>query len=379
MIKVLQIPNYLYPHIGGIEQVARDIIASLNEEDDIEQRVICFNHENKTINDKVDGVNVTRVKSMCKVFSQELALSYNKELKKVLEEFKPDIVIFHYPNPLVAHSLLKYKKMNFKLILYWHLDITKQKILGKFFVSQSKTLLNWADKVIATSPNYVLGSKYLQEYKDKTMVIPNCVNNERVNYDQEVIEIANKIKEENKDKTIVFAFGRHVPYKGITYLIKASKLLDDEFAIFIGGHGKLTKALKKEACKDKKIKFINTLSDQELKAYLLVCDIFAFPSITKNEAFGIGLAEAMSFAKPSVTFTILGSGVNYVSLKNITGIEVENKNYHLYASALKTLKNNLELRLTYGENAKKRVNELFSEEVFHQHIKNLIGEYRCQK
>lgn len=379
MIKILQIPNYIYPHIGGIEQVARDIVSSLNEDAEIEQRVICFNSKNKTINDKVDGVNITRVKSIGKVFSQELAFSYGKELKKVLEEFKPDIVIFHYPNPLVAHFLLKHKKMGFKLILYWHLDITKQKILGKLFSLQSKKLLNWADKVIATSPNYVLGSKYLKTYKEKTKVIPNCVNTERVSYDQEVINLSEKIKKDYKGKTIIFAFGRHVPYKGLTYLIKASKLLNDEFIIFIGGKGKLTKSLKKEAQDDKKVKFIDTLSDKELKAYLLSCDIFAFPSITKNEAFGIGLAEAMSFAKPAVTFTILGSGVNYVSLNNVTGIEVENKNYKLFADALVTLKNDLELRILYGNNAKKRVQELFTEDVFHQHIKDLIGEFKCQK
>ena len=45
--------------------------------------------------------------------------------------------------------------------------------------------------------------------------------------------------------------------------------------------------------------------------------IFCFPSITRNEAFGIALAEAMYCGKPAVTFTIEGSGVNFVSLDGV--------------------------------------------------------------
>ena len=86
----------------------------------------------------------------------------------------------------------------------------------------------------------------------------------------------------------------------------------------------------------------------ELKAYLAACDVFCFPSITKNEAFGIALAEAMAFAKPSVTFTIKGSGVNYVSLNGVTGIEVANGDVEAYAAAIRTLKEDAALREKFG-------------------------------
>lgn len=58
MQKVLQIVNYMYPHIGGTEQVARDIINSLDN--NYEQKVICFNHEKGTTCDIVDDVEITR-------------------------------------------------------------------------------------------------------------------------------------------------------------------------------------------------------------------------------------------------------------------------------------------------------------------------------
>lgn len=45
MKKILQISNYQYPHIGGIEQVARDIADSLLDDKEIEQKMICFNED----------------------------------------------------------------------------------------------------------------------------------------------------------------------------------------------------------------------------------------------------------------------------------------------------------------------------------------------
>lgn len=373
MKRILQIDNYMYPHIGGIEQVTRDVLNALKDE--YEMRILCFNHEKGTITDQVDGVDVTRVNCQVKVASQSIALSYGKVLKKIMKEYKPEIVIFHYPNPFVAHFLKRYlKKREFKFIVWWHLDITKQKILGKLFKGQTKKLLKYADKVVATSPNYIEGSPFLKENENKCIVIPNCVSQERLKYDETHIAKAKEIKEKYNGKTILFGFGRHVEYKGITYLVKASKMLDDSYAVLIGGKGPLTEGLKDEAKDDKKVEFLGRISDDDLKAYLLACDIFCFPSITKNEAFGIGLAEAMYYGKAVITFNIPGSGVNYVSIKDETGLEVENQNVEAYAEAIKKLSNDNELRLKFEKNSKDRVNELFLDSRFNTLVNELISE-----
>ena len=373
MKRILQIDNYMYPHIGGIEQVTRDVLNALKDE--YEMRILCFNHEKGTITDQVDGVDVTRVNCQVKVASQSIALSYGKVLKKIMKEYKPEIVIFHYPNPFVAHFLKRYlKKRDFKFIVWWHLDITKQKILGKLFKGQTKKLLKYSDKVVATSPNYIEGSPFLKENENKCIVIPNCVSQERLKYDGTHIAKAKEIKEKYNGKTILFGFGRHVEYKGITYLVKASKKLDDSYAVLIGGKGPLTEGLKEEAKDDNKVEFLGRISDDDLKAYLLACDIFCFPSITKNEAFGIGLAEAMYYGKAVITFNIPGSGVNYVSIKDETGLEVENQNVEAYAEAIKKLSNDNELRLKFEKNSKDRVNELFLDSRFNTLVNELISE-----
>ena len=371
-MKILQISNYYFPFIGGIEQVTRDCSDALKGEHEV--KVFCFNHEKGDKIDEVDGVEIIRAGCFAKVASQSLSFSYGKLLKKTLREFAPDVVIFHYPNPFAAHFLLKRLKRlkNCKLIVWWHLDITKQKILGKLFKGQNKRLLRRADKVVATSPKYIEGSRFLQSVREKCVVIPCCVNDSRMHPDAGVLARAEELKKENEGKTVCLAMSRHVPYKGIEYLVRASKLLDENFLVWIGGRGPLTEELKALAADDKKVTFLGRVENDELVSRILACDIFCFPSITKNEAFGIALAEAMAYAKPAVTFTIEGSGVNYVSLNGLTGIEVENRNVAAYAEAIKKLASDAQLRKTYGENAKRRVEELFTNEKFTQNVNDLL-------
>lgn len=367
MQRILQISNYMYPHIGGIEQVARDIGTAL--QGTCEQKIICFNEDAsdgeiacsraETRTDQVDGIEVIRCGCVTKKASQSISFTFGTQLKKVLRDFRPDIVIFHYPNPFQAFFLLRDLRPEVRMILYWHLDITKQKILGRIFHRQTIRLLNRASQVVATSPVYIDGSPYLSRFREKCLVIPNCINEERLAVTENSRGIAEQIKKQNHDKIICFAIGRHIPYKGYTYLIRAAKLLDDRFRIFIGGSGPLTEQLKTEAADDPKITFLGRISDEELIAWYMAMDIFCFPSITKNEAFGIALAEGMYFGKPAVTFTIPGSGVNYVSLDGETGIEVPNKDVGAYAEALKKIADDQIFRERLGQQAKSRVKENF--------------------
>ena len=381
-MRILQISNYLYPNIGGIEQTARDIARALTK-DNHENKIICFNEtadspdkhckRKETVKDTVDSIEVYRCGCICKAASQSISLTFGRQLKSIMDSFEPEIVIFHYPNPYQALFLLRHcKKQRFKLVLYWHLDIVKQKMLGKLFFKQNIALLERADIIVATSPNYIKGSPFLSKYKKKCVVIPSCISTERLTVTPKVNQIAEKIKQSNQEKIIVFAVGRHVEYKGMKYLVEASKFLDDRFEIYIGGKGELTESLKAQASNDNKIHFLGRLSDAELTAYYMACDIFAFPSITKNEAFGLSLAEAMYFEKPAVTFTIPGSGVNYVSLDNITGLECPNQDGKAFADAIKKIADDTSLADRLAFSAKDRVVKNFTNETFEKKIIALI-------
>lgn len=369
--RVLHVSKYYYPFRGGTEQIAQDCVSALKGI--CEQQVICFNDGRHDVQDEVDGISVLRAGCFAKVASQSLSRTYSRMLLKIIRSFNPDIVIFHYPNPFVAHYLLKQLPQKTKLVVYWHLDIVKQKLLKWLFVSQNRRLIRRADLLIATSPPYIEGSDYLRNAREKTTVVPNCINLGRMQGSQEAEEKAQQIRDQNKGKIICLAVGRHTEYKGFRYLIRAAHLLDDRFQIFITGKGEETENLKAEAGKDGKIHFLGMVDDVTLKGYLSAMDIFCFPSITRNEAFGLALAEGMYYGKPAVTFTIPGSGVNYVCRNGENGIEVENRNVEQYAQALQKLADDPDLRKRLGEAGKKRVEEYFLNTQFKDNIRNALN------
>lgn len=372
MRRILHISKYYYPFIGGTEQIARDCVYALRN--DYTQMVLAFNDGKIDNKITVDGIDVIKCGCFIKLSSQSLSFTYRKTFRMIMYYFKPDIIIFHYPNPFAASILMKELRNNnnTKLIIYWHLDITRQRLLKLFFLRQNKKLLNRASRVIATSPNYINGSRWLKTAINKCVVIPNCINQDRMKITPEIQKKADEIRIENANKIICVSVGRHTKYKGLKYLIQTSRLLDDRFRFYITGDGELTETLHDEAKNDKKIIFTGRIEDKELKSLILAADIFCFPSISKNEAFGLALAEAMYYEKPAVTFSIPGSGVNYVCLNGETGIEVENKNVLKYAEALEKLAADESLRKQYGKAGRKRIVDNFLSTQFYENIKKTI-------
>ena len=290
-----------------------------------------------------------------------------------MDEFDPDLVILHYPNPFATHYLLQHKNKKFKLWVYWHLDITKQKLLKHLFHKQNVDLINRADKILGATPKHLNESAFTKLFEEKKQILPYTIDENSLIITEQEIAYAGEIRKKHEDEKIGFFIGRHVPYKGLKYLIEASKKLENEkIHFFVAGAGELTNELKAMAKDDPKIEFLGRISDSERKSYLYACDIFCFPSITRNEGFGLALAEGMYFGKPAVTFTIPGSGVNYVNLNGVTGIECPNCDIQAYADALKKLCRDDALREKYGRAAKQRVVNNFTIAIFEENIKHLI-------
>ncbi len=365
MNKILHISKFYYPYYGGIEDVVHTIVEVL--EPYYEQRVICFNHERKTMY-SVNGVDVLRINAPITLASQPISLSYRKLLKKQIKEFRPDYIHLHLPNPLVATYLLSLNLYGAKMVSHWHSDILGQKYIYPLYRKLEKKLLDKSYKIIATSQIYASFSRVLKPYLDKISILPNTVNEKKCKLHKgEELEVE-KIKRRYSGKKIVFFVGRHVAYKGIEYLINCEPYLDDDSVIVIAGTGELSKKLKELANGCKRIKFVGRLSNNELKYYLYASTVFAFPSITRQEAFGVALAEALYCGLPAVSFHIEGSGAIWVNKDGYTGIVVQNKTPKDYAGGLNKLLRDEKMRSEYSLNAKEWVQQNFLKE----HISNTM-------
>ncbi|SEM54163.1 rhamnosyl/mannosyltransferase [Prevotella sp. ne3005] len=366
-MKILQISNYYFPHIGGIEKTAQYLAEGMT---DFETQVVCFGENGFTGEIDVNGIHVHKMKVNKTIASQAISLEYYGRLRTLLKEFKPDIIFLHAPNPFLYAILLLLINKRTKLAILWHSDIIKQGRIYKFIKGLEHKIINRADLIMVTSPTYRDCSIPLRNYRHKVKVLPSAID---INVFKKVSkDLVDKIKSKYS-KPIVFFVGRHVPYKGIEYLVEAEKYIKSDCVIVVAGDGPLTPQLKSSA--NDRIKFIGRISDSELRAYLDVSSVFAFPSITRNEAFGLALVEAMYCRCVPVTFTIKGSGVNWVSIDGETGLEVENSNYKRFAQAIDSLLMDAELRDKLAENAHRRVIEKYTVEcevrLAKEYMKNL--------
>lgn len=352
MKKILHISKFYYPYFGGIEDVVFSIVSELK--DKYEQHIICFNHEKTgTIRTTNNGIEVIRVSAPVTIASQPISPSYYRILREEIKKFKPDIIHVHFPNPLIGICLLT-MPIKAKLVIHWHSDIIGKNTLYRLYRHWEKRILERANAIIATSEQYIEQSEPLKPFVYKIHILPNIVNEEKLQLQTGDEIIIKSIQEQYGNKKIVLFIGRHVPYKGIDYLVKAAPFLPEDCVILIGGTGELTESLQQLAQPyGEKVQFLGRLQDREMRCYLRAATVFAFPSVDRREAFGVALAEALYCGVPAVSFQIAGSGSIWVNQNKKTGIVVDNINPSAYADALLLLLENDNIRVQYSLEATK--------------------------
>ena len=280
-----------------------------------------------------------------------------------------DIIHVHHPDPMacLALRLSGYKG---KVILHWHSDILKHKIVLSLYEPLQSWLIRRADRIVGTTPVYVSQSKALSGVQDKVTYVP--IGIEPVKFDeQKVLEF----KKQYPGKKIVFSLGRLVPYKGFTYLIGAAKYLPDDYLVLIGGTGPLRENLESEISQqglEGKVKLLGFVPDELLPTLYGACEIFVMSSIMKTEAFGIVQIEAMSCSKPVVATNIPESGVSWVNAHGQSGLNVEPRDSKALAEAISAICDD---KITYHKYSVGAGNRFFSTFVSSIMIEKIIEVY----
>jgi len=361
-MRILHIYKDYYPILGGIENHVR-VLAEAQARAGHHVTVLVAARGPRTVIEEIGGVQVIKAGRLTTVASAPLSLS----LPAIVARLRPDITHLHFPYPLgeAAHTLLGRAR---RTVITYHSDIVRQQGLLRFYRPLLWRVLAKADRIIATSPNYIATSPYLQPFADKCVVIPLGIDADRFSAPDpaHVAAFRNRIliNDERRSKegisanqppsALLLFVGRLRYYKGLDDLLRA--LTQVPAHLLVGGSGPMEqpwRALAQQLGVAERVHFLGDVPDELLPSLYHAADIFVLPANARAEAFGTVLLEAMAAGLPAIS-TEVGTGTSYVNRQGETGLVVPPHDPEALARAINTLLSDADLRKRLGEQARLR-------------------------
>lgn len=348
-IKVLACFKSFLPEVaGGISTAIRDFALGLRPEFDM--RVLTCRVKGPTDEISVDGIPVRRCRNLGDIFSTPVSPSYFPAFRK--EAQSAGLIALHSPFPLGDLAILRDRCVLPPFVVHWHADLVSYPALRPFVAPLVERTLRGAAAIIVSHEKLIAGSPLLAHHGAKCAVIPFGLDFDYWSSlspaDAEGVDALRKRK-----PRLVVTCSRLVAYKGLDVLINAADGLDGDIVII--GKGPLEGALRRQAAALPKarIEFVGSVSPEKLRIYLHASQVFAFPSVSDAETFGISQIEAMSCGSPIVN-TRLSTAVTNVARHGIEAITVEPGDVDGLRNALQLLLDQPELRRQMSQAAVER-------------------------
>jgi glycosyltransferase involved in cell wall biosynthesis len=358
-MKVLQIGKFYPPYqYGGIETSSKILHDELRERG-INNDFLGFLPRYYTSDIVVDE-HIYLCKTNIEKFSIQISIGFIKRWRKIREQY--DIIFISMPHPFANLILTIFpppKKV--KIVLWWHSDIIKQKLLLQIYKPILLLLLKRISAVIAPTNIHIDQSDFSKYLISKKYIIPFPFEHEKVRYPYSLYD----------GKLMIFACGRLIYYKGFNILIEAAKYLPENCIIHIAGDGILYKKLEKQIKMNglsKKVFLLGRITDEQRDQEFKNCFLFCLSSVQRSEMHAVVQVEAFCYGKPVISTNIPRSGVSEVNRNGITGYTVEINNPKALADKINLLLNNSAQYETFCTNALVRADELTNKNIIDKYI-----------
>lgn len=266
-----------------------------------------------------------------------------------------DVIQIHYPWPFadLVHMVSGIRK---PVVVTYHSDIVRQGWLEHLYRPLRNLFFRQVNKVVATSPNYMGSSAFLQKIRAKCTTIPLGLCPE--SYPAPTPE-ASAFVDDTFGRGYFLFVGVLRYYKGLDILVDASAR--NGLPVIIAGRGPEDKSLRAQvkARGAHNVRFAGFVSDDVKAALFQNCRALVFPSNARSEAFGVTLLEGLLFSKPLISCEI-GTGTTFVNIDQQTGIVVPPNDSMALAMAMRLLQENEELATKLGKNGRERFDKVFS-------------------
>lgn len=352
-MKILQIGKFQFEKKGGIEIVTHQLCKGLTGLGH-EVTFICSGEDGKSLSKISENIFIKQFASWGSFRSAPFSPGILMYLLRHRKDF--DVLHVHLPNPFATLFILLTRPKGV-LVSHWHSDIIKQKILLKLYHPVLMKFLKKTDNIVVTSPNYIEGSAYLKNFREKSELIPLGMDDIPVPTAEETSYWHNRFP----GKKIVLSIGRLVYYKSFNVLVRAAEYLGDDYHVVIVGSGEERSTLLKdiETYAPAKVSILECSDDRRKNALISACSVFVLPSSYRSEAYGLVQLEAMQFGKPVISCSIAHSGVSYVNKDGESGITVPVGDHKAIAEAVENICTDEGLYNKLSRGARKRFEDNF--------------------
>ena len=338
--------------MGGIEQFIFQL-ARGGRSHGIESTVLSLSKVAKKHHTQMEGHDAHQAKTHFQIASTPFSFSSFKKFTELALE--ADVIHYQFPWPFmdVVHFATQHKKPT---IVSYQSDIVRQKNLLRFYRPLQQKFLASVDRIVATSPNYLVTSEVLNRFSDKVSIIP--IGLDKQSYPSPTPQTISTWQTKFNGRFFLFV-GVLRYYKGLHILIEAVRGLD--YPIVIVGAGPIEQALKAQAAALglNNIHFLGQVSDEDKVALLTLCYGMVFPSHLRSEAFGISLLEGAMYGKPMISSEI-GTGTTFINIADETGLVVPPSDPLALRQAMQYLWHHPEQAAKMGKHAEQRYWDYFT-------------------
>lgn len=347
-MRVVHVYKDYYPVLGGIENHVR-LLAELEAARGLDVTVLVTAPEGRTRVTQEGGVRVIRAARVATVASTPLSLALGRELRRL----DADIAHLHFPYPVGEISQILCGQAR-RVVISYHSDVVRQKTLLRFYRPLMHRVLQRADRILVSTPNYLASSETLQRFKAKCTIVPYGIEQERFRRLERGGPEAQDIRERFGPGPLILFVGVLRYYKGLRYLLDGMVGLDAR--LMIVGAGPMEEALRDQCAElglEEKVRFCGAVSDAGLPAYYAAADLFVLPACERSEAFGLVQIEALASGLPIVS-TELGTGTSYVNRHGESGLVVAPRNGDALQEGIAELLGDEDLRERMAQGARER-------------------------
>jgi glycosyltransferase involved in cell wall biosynthesis len=349
-LRILHAFKIFYPEVyGGIPYAIEQAMAVRPDLFD-HQLLVCSTAPDAPEN-QMDRVE--RVRSFGDLFSLPIAPLYPFRLWQKMKS--ADLVILHAPFPLADLVLGLGFRSKVPLIVYWHSDIVSQKFFGKLLRPLLMATLRRAKAILLSDERILHRRELAKAFGHKLVSLPYPIDLDRFVLSGDEKEQVAALKA--RYPRLVLSVGRLVKYKGYDVLIEAAKSVDATFLVV--GEGVERPALQAAidaAGLQERVRLIGALNERDLIVHLHAADVFAMPSVSNAETFGIAQLEAMAAGTPVVN-TRLDTMVPLLARDGVEGTTVRPGDANALAFAIAAHLNDCSLYNRLAKNAAERVQE----------------------